>query len=178
MKRIGVISTSCLLCAVGIGAVAAMPAQAGFVHRLFFAELSGYEEVPALSTTGRGWFAASIRGNTIAYKLHYETLEGGEVHQGHIHFGQKAVNGGVSAFLCSNLGNAPAGTPACPPAPATVSGTIEASDVVGPAGQEIDPGEIDELIAAIQAGVTYANVHTTQFPAGEIRGQIRSGLGR
>jgi len=44
--------------------------------------------------------------------------------------------------------------------------------VVGPAGQGIAPGELDEFIRAIRAGVTYVNVHSTKFPSGEIRGQI------
>ena len=50
----------------------------------------------------------------IAYRLSYSALTG-NVTQAHIHFGQAAVNGGISAFLCSNLGNGPAGTQACPP---------------------------------------------------------------
>ena len=32
-----------------------------------------------------------------------------------------------------------------------------------------------ELIRAMRAGATYANVHTERFGGGEIRGQIRSG---
>ena len=33
-----------------------------------------------------------------------------------------SVNGGISVFLCSNLGNGPAGTQPCPPGPATITG--------------------------------------------------------
>ncbi len=75
-------------------------------------------------------------------------------------------------FLCSNLGNGPAGTQACPPAPATITGTIRPADVVGPADQGIDPMQFDELVRAIRAGVTYANVHSGTFPNGELRGQL------
>ena len=92
--------------------------------------------------------------------------------QAHIHFGQEAVAGGISAFLCTNQGNGPAGTQACPPAPATISGTIRAADVIGPAGQGIAAGEFGELVRAMRAGVTYANVHSALVPGGEIRGQI------
>ena len=45
-------------------------------------------------------------------------------------------------------------------------------DIIGPAGQGITAGEWGELVAAIRSGVTYANVHTTAHPGGEIRGQI------
>ena len=98
--------------------------------------------------------------------------------QSHIHFGQKSVTGGVSVFFCSNLGNGPAGTQACPPGPATVSGHVTAANVIGPAGQGIAAGEWSELVAAICAGVTYVNVHSTTYPGGEIRGQLKRNMGR
>ena len=95
--------------------------------------------------------------------------------QSHIHFGARATTGGISVFLCTNLGNGPAGTPACPIPEGTVSGTLDADDVVGPAGQGIAPGEFAELLDAIRAGYTYANVHSQARPAGEIRAQIENG---
>ena len=136
--------------------------------------LSGYEEVPAVSTTGGGEFRAAIDRDSdiIQYQITYGALES-DVTQSHIHFGQEGVNGGISVFLCSNLGNGPAGTQGCPPS-GTVSGTIEPEDVIGPAGQGIAPGEFDELVRALRAGATYANVHSTTWPGGEIRGQIEN----
>jgi len=142
-------------------------------------DLSGYEEVPALSTPGSGEFRASIDDahDEIRYTLRYEATES-PVTQAHIHFGNASVNGGVSAFLCSNLGNGPAGTQVCPPAGGTVSGTITPAQVVGPAGQGIAAGQFDELVAAIRAGATYANVHTAGYPGGEIRAQLNARHGR
>jgi hypothetical protein len=95
------------------------------------------------------------------------------VQQAHIHFGQISVNGGISVFLCSNLGNGPAGTQGCPPSPATVTGDFDATDVSGPPGLGITSGPLDELVRAIKQGAAYATVHSTSFPGGEIRGQIR-----
>jgi hypothetical protein len=151
-------------------------AVAGGGNRNVREHLTGYEEVPAVSTAATGEFSAKVRDNKIEYRVSYRDLAG-DVTQSHIHFGQEAVNGGISAFFCSNLGNGPAGTQACPPAPAVVEGTIEAKDVIGPAGQGIDPGEYGELLQAIRSGVTYANVHSTKFPGGEIRAQIDRGHG-
>ena len=99
-----------------------------------------------------------------------------DVTQAHIHFGQRGVNGGVSVFFCSNLGNGPAGTQALPPRTAGRSpepGSRPTSS--GPAGQGIAPGEFDELLAAIRAGATYVNIHTVQFRGGEVRSQIEPG---
>jgi hypothetical protein len=137
----------------------------------FHAALSGYQEVPALSTSASGTFKAHLKNGVVRWRLSYRDFESA-VQQAHVHFGQPAVNGGVSAFLCSNLAGAPAGVQRCPAAPATITGTIEADDVVGPSDQGIAPGELDELLVAMQAGVTYANVHSDTFPNGEIRGQI------
>jgi hypothetical protein len=135
--------------------------------------LNGYEEVPSVSTAASGKFQATVTpaGDAINFRISYSGLEG-NVTQSHIHFGQKDVNGGISAFFCTNQGNGPAGTPACPPAPATVTGTIDAADVIGPSAQGIDPGEMAELVRAIRAGKTYVNVHSTKFPGGEIRSQL------
>jgi hypothetical protein len=135
--------------------------------------LNGYKEVPVVSTTGRGVFTATINreGTQIEYELRYTGLEGA-ITQSHIHFGPPNNTGGISVFLCSNLGNGPAGTQACPASPATISGVITAADVIGPVGQGIEAEALDELIAAIRAGLTYVNIHTDKWPAGEIRSQI------
>jgi hypothetical protein len=136
--------------------------------------LTGYQEDPlVLSTTGNGRFAMTIdrQAQEIAYRLSYDALEG-DITQAHIHLGGWAQSGGISVFLCSNLGNGPAGTPSCPAAPATVTGTIRPAQVIGPTAQGIAPGEFAELLAAVRAGVTYVNVHSSRYPGGEIRAQL------
>jgi hypothetical protein len=143
--------------------------------------LTGYEETPAaISTTGNGTFTARISndGSRIDWELSYSDLEGA-VQQSHIHLGAKGTTGGITVFLCTNLGNGPAGTQPCPAPPATISGTIVAADVspnipatAGARNQGLGTGELDELIQAIRAGATYVNVHSTTWPGGEIRSQI------
>jgi hypothetical protein len=138
--------------------------------------LSGYEEVPAVSTTGGGEFRAAIDrdSDTIQYQITYGALES-DVTQSHIHFGQEGVNGGITHFLCSNLNNGPAGTPACPVDGGTVTGTITPETMVtnpGVTAQGLITGEFDELVRALRAGAVYANVHSVDRPGGEIRGQI------
>jgi CHRD domain len=155
--------------ALGVGGVAI----AGGGGEPFGGTLTGYEEVPAISTGASGRFDAVVRVHPgkISWTLSYSGLTG-SVTQAHIHFAQRAVNGGVAVFLCSNLPSAPARTQRCPAAPATIKGVATAEDVVGPADQGIAPGEFDELVAAMRAGLTYANVHSATFPNGEIRAQL------
>jgi len=170
---------------LGIAAFAAIPALAHDGGNRFGGNLSGYQETPStLSTPGSGRFDLHIDEDSgeVHWQLSYGQLESA-VQQAHIHLGARALTGGISVFLCTNLGNAPAApaqpTQACPqPAPGesvTISGTFTAADVIGPAGQGLAPGEFAELLSAIRAGATYANVHTTGRPSGEIRAQLRRG---
>ena len=87
------------------------------------ATLTGYEEVPAVSTVGKAQFVARISNDeqSIQWTMSYTDLEGGMVQQSHIHVGQPGVNGAISVFLCTNLGNGPVGTQACPQPPASGS---------------------------------------------------------
>jgi hypothetical protein len=116
-----------------------------------FAELKPTEEVPALSSpAASGRFKATIDADnqTISYELSYDGLQAPAL-QAHIHIGQRRVNGGISVFLCGN-----------------------------PPTQGIDPtsgtvNEFDELVDMLRQEVAYVNVHSSRFPGGEVRGQVR-----
>lgn len=130
--------------------------------------LTGYQEIATISTTGTGTFEAQLQGDTITYTLTYSDLEGGTAPLfAHIHLGARSTNGGVIAFLCGG-----GSKPACPASPATVTGTITVADIIGPNAQGIEPGSFDEAVRALRAGAVYANVHTTRWSGGEIRGQV------
>jgi hypothetical protein len=136
-------------------------------HRTFVAHLSGGEEVPAANTLAQGQaiFKLSADGSELHYKLIVANIE--NVLQAHIHVAPAGVNGPVVAWLY------PDGPP-----PVLIEGrfsgvlaegTITADDLVGPlAGQPLSA-----LLDAMAAGNTYVNVHTSQYPGGEVRGQIR-----
>ena len=163
-------------CSVVLAGGVAADHDHGKREEVIRAQLVGYNETPSVSTPARGKFRAVIdeEAGTITYTLNYEGI--GAVTQSHLHLGQHHTAGGIVVFLCTNLGNAPAGTvvQACPTAqPAEISGTITMADVTGNLPtQQIAPGEFAELVAAIRAGAVYVNIHSTPSPAGEIRGQI------
>ena len=128
--------------------------------------LSGDEEVPARDTAAQGQaiFQVNDDGTAISYKLNVANIE--NVTQAHIHLAPAGANGGIVAWLY----------PAAPPSqliPGRSQGTlgegvITAASLVGSlAGQPLSA-----LLDAMRSGGAYVNVHTSQFPPGEIRGQI------
>ena len=148
----------------------------------FRATLSGFEELGALnaqtgaifSKTGEGTLKLNLnqKNQSLTSTLTYSGLTS-NVTQAHIHFGKNHVAGGIIVFLCTNLGNGPAGTPACPASSGTVSGTVTAASVVAVPGQNVTAGDFDALEDALTSDTAYANIHTKKFPEGEIRGQLR-----
>ena len=169
--RVKLAVTAAVVGALTVGAAAIATGDHKLKERL-----TGYQEVPALSTPGTGEFRAFVNrsGQEIRYRLTYGDLESPAT-QAHIHFENATNNGGIVVFLCTNLGNAPAGTspPACPADGGTVTGTLRPADVgPGAQAQGIAPGVFGELVDAIRAGATYVNVHTTGRPTGEIRAQL------
>ena len=139
------------------------------------ARLIGINEVPSVSTVARGRFKAVIdeEAGEIRFTLSYSALEANPT-QAHIHVGQTHTNGGITLFLCTNLPPL-AGIPvpqACPVGPAEISGTLTQADVLPIVGQGIDANGFAEVLRAIRAGATYANVHSERFQPGEIRGPI------
>jgi len=147
----------------------AMAARADEGSR-FRAELVGTEETPAIFTAGSGNLTARVldHDTRIVFKLTYENLTAPPL-VAHVHFGQRNVAGGVSFFFCGG-----GSKPPCPPTTSgTITGTVVATDVVGPVAQGINPGDLAAILQMIRAGFGYANMHTPLHPGGEIRGQIK-----
>ena len=145
--------------------IAVAPASAASNHN-FSTHLSGDGEVPPVDTKAQGQaiFMLSKDGQTLHYKLLAANIE--NLLQAHIHMAPEGVNGPIVVWLY-------------PPAPPAVlipgkfngvlaEGAITAANLVGP----LVGHPLSDLIDAIEAGNTYVNIHTTQNPAGEIRGQI------
>ena len=149
----------------------------------FRARMTGLQEPPSVLSPGRGAFAARLinDGTALQYRLTYEGL-GAPIFMAHIHVAQPAVNGGIAVWLCDNPGDPSDPTGLAPVCDGTtsgeVTGIIDADNVIaigGPPNQALAAGEFEKLLRAIRDGVTYANIHTTSHPSGEIRGQIRRG---
>lgn len=130
-------------------------------------QLTGRNEVPSVRTQaeGKANFVLSEDGLTLHYTLGVLQLE--DTLQGHIHLGPAGMNGPIVVFLYPD-----APPPVLIPgffSGVLAQGEITADDLLGPmAGMTIL-----DLVAQMEAGQTYVNVHTVENPGGEIRGQIR-----
>lgn len=183
MRKLAVLISVVAATGLTLVAAAALAGRGNGDHggNNFRANLNGYNEVVggpgastgSVSTTGTGRLALRIFDDHVHYVLDYSNLSGGATCCSHIHFAQQGVSGGVSAFLCGG-----GDKPACTLTSGHIEADIDAADVIGPTEQGIAPGEFGELVSAIRAGATYANVHTSpSYPEGEIRGQILRGHG-
>ncbi len=136
--------------------------------------LNGEHEVPARETLAQGQAIMKVSedGRSISFKLIASNID--NVIAAHIHVGSPTVAGPVVVFL---YGTAPSG--AGRHDGILSEGTFTAANFVGPlAGLPFSA-----LLAQMDAGNTYVNVHTNDgvaptntgpgdFPGGEIRGQI------
>lgn len=138
----------------------------------FRARLTGFGEVPPKLVNGQGKFTARLSddGTTISWTLTWTGLSG-PAQVAHIHFGQPQNVGTPVVFFCGG-GTKPAPCPDGAGHSATLTGTWTAADVVAVPSQNVTAGDFAGLLRILNAKLGYANIHTTLFPAGEIRGQV------
>jgi hypothetical protein len=133
----------------------------------FTADLVGDNEVPPINTKATATLKLTI-GSTISFTITYANLSTPLLFS-HFHFAPTKVAGGVMIFLCGG-----GGQPTCPQTlSGTITGTITAANVTGPTAQGIAAGDLTSALEAVTEGNSYINMHTTMFPGGELRGQIK-----
>jgi hypothetical protein len=134
----------------------------------FTADLHGANEVPAINSNATASFKAAIHEDgSITFTETFQNLTSNAI-LSHIHFGKDHVAGGVMIFLCGG-----GGQPACPAATSgTFSGSITPANVTGPTAQGITAGDLASALRAIRQGAGYVNLHSVNFPSGEVRGQV------
>ncbi|SDL09291.1 CHRD domain-containing protein [Tessaracoccus oleiagri] len=128
----------------------------------YTAQLSGANEANPVVTRARGVavLQLSADGTELKYRLVASNID--DVTMAHIHVGAVGVNGPFVAWLHGP--SADGGTQNG----VLATGTITDEDLVGPlAGMTLE-----DLVALIESGDAYVNVHTVANPGGEIRGQV------
>jgi len=147
-----------MLLAAGLAASACEDATEG--QEIYVTTLSGANENPARSSGGNGSAQVIIDGDQVHYALEIDDIT--NVFAAHIHTGAATANGPVRVTF---FNTAQSTALSVTDKHVLADGTFTASNVSGIS--------YADLLAAIRAGTTYVNVHTTQFPGGEIRGQLQ-----
>jgi CHRD domain-containing protein len=141
--------------------------------------LKGRYEVPLRNTDAQGQaiFRVSDDGQSVAYKLIASNID--NAFMAHIHMGSSTVAGPIVVWLFPSTAPVPGPLGSGRHDGVLAEGTFTAANLVGPlAGHPLS-----DLLAAIQSGNAYVNVHTNDgqgavntgpgdFPGGEIRGQL------
>lgn len=143
----------------------------------FVAHTVGEQEVPPRDTPAQGQavFHLSADGTTMTYRLNVANIS--NVVQAHIHDGPFGVNGPVVVFLFGPVASGGGRVNGV-----LAEGSFTAADFLG----TLTGLSMSDLIALIQSGNAYVNVHTNDgvgspnagpddFPGGEIRGQVGGG---
>ncbi len=125
----------------------------------FVTELTGEEQPIPTNTNAAGNITLIGNNETLQYNLHAEDLTNVKhigIHQGDSDEHGKVV---VSLFETKN----PVGVPLV-----DLAGNITSEDLKGP----MTDATINDLIGNMTEGNGYVNIQTSEFPLGEIRGQI------
>jgi hypothetical protein len=124
----------------------------------FTASLTGAEEVPAVTTsaTGTARFTHDENDQSIQFTLNVNNIS--SAFAAHIHEGATGVNGDVVVTLFDG-----------PVTSGSFSGTLSSGPI---RSGDVSGMSFDQLVGIMRSGQAYVNVHTTQNPGGEIRGQI------
>ena len=128
----------------------------------FTAALSGGNEVPGVSTGSAGTATVSLRQATgvVTYRVDVFNMPVGTT-AGHFHVGAPGVSGPVVVgfTVLANISN-----------DFGITGTASATDLVPRAAQGINSWE--DFLQALILGNIYVNIHSTNNPGGEVRGQL------
>lgn len=137
-------------------------------QEFFQADLAGANEVPPRDTGATGVCGFVVTGNRVDFSITTSGLTSGVV-GAHIHLAPAGSNGPVRVpFINPNLAGTNTVTPfAAPSGGILMENSFGASDVTGGLS-------LDDILSAMRSGGAYCNIHTVNFPGGEIRGQIRS----
>jgi hypothetical protein len=115
---------------------------------LFEANLSGFNEVPPTQSVASGMVSIRMVADDGVLEVTFSAANlAGDMTGAHIHLGGVGQNGGVSLNL-----------------DASSSSFSSSYDISGNA----------DIVSALRGGGAYVNVHSSAYPAGEIRGQVLS----
>jgi len=151
-----------LALALGLAGLGCNDATDGL--EVFRADLSPGNEVPARNSPASGAAGFTFDGTTVRYSIEVDDLS--RTFMGHIHSAPAGTNGPVRVWLFPSTAPAPGPEVTITEKRVIVEGSFTAANVTGIT--------FEALLNEMRAGNCYVNFHSTTFPGGEIRGQVRS----
>jgi hypothetical protein len=160
--RVRLIASAAILTAVGGGFLACNDSSTGPDSTTYIATLNGTNEKPAVATSATGTATYTLTGNTLTYTIVVTGLTSTST-MSHIHLGSADVAGPVIVpYTVYAIQNG-----------LVTTGSIDLSNRVSSNSATLANSITgDSLKVLLNNGNAYTNVHTLNFPAGEIRGQI------
>ena len=152
-------------CAIAAGLITACESSTDTTPK-YIAGMHPMKENPAIVTSGgNGEFTATLSGNTLTYSFNFKGLTSNST-LAHIH---GPATSGVNIGVLVNFDAAASGrTITLGATEGTASGTID----ISPTAAITATVNGDSLRKLLEDGKLYVNVHSVNFGAGEIRGQI------
>ena len=129
-------------------------------EKKYFTPLTGMEEVPPVNTNSTGIALFELLNNHIDFQVNVTNLD--NIKSAQIHIGEFGQNGEIIVSLLKSL------SPVDVQNGTLVEGQVTSSDLVGP----LKGKTINALVQLFNNTKTYVNIHTEQYPNGEIRGQV------
>ena len=126
----------------------------------YFTPLTGMEEVPPVNTNSTGIVLFELINNYIDFKVNVSNLD--NITAAHIHLGEFGQNGEIIVPLLKSS------TPVDVHNGTLVKGKVTSADLVG----SLTGKTLTELVQLFNNTKTYVNIHTEQYPNGELRGEI------
>lgn len=151
-----------LFVTVAVLAVLAVVSCARNSGRVFDATLTGTNEVPSVPTPSEAaaTFTLNPDGTSMTFEL-MVTHAIDDANGAHIRLARSGANGPVIVTLwAGQQGKGFTGW--------LTTGTITDADLMGPMSHQTVAALADSMVH----GVTYVNIHTHEYPGGQIRGQI------
>ncbi|GAB4821588.1 hypothetical protein N2152v2_008634 [Parachlorella kessleri] len=156
-------------------AVAQIMSEDGAAPYMASAMLMGMNELPSpIETNTTAYFHIAIGKNSSMWALLVDGIT--NFTMSHLHYGNSSTSGPVAVPLGPSASSANgSGTPMYNPpfsGSFVLMGPLTASDITFPATLGIMNPTLSDLMTAIDAGMIYANLHNTEYPAGVVRGQL------
>ncbi len=130
----------------------------------FYAKLAGNSELPPVNSTASGIVSFYVNGDAIFYKIRASGIN--SVGAALLHDAEAGSKGeAVATLVTSNNSNTDSQEIL---KEGIISSAITSTDLTGP----LEGKSIGDLVSLMQSGRIYVNVNSSDYPDGEIRGQV------